>query len=42
MRAKYMTLDAEGNRYVQHLGAIRDIQAHLTSAAQEAQVSCRL
>ena len=33
-----MTLDAGGNRYVHHLQAIRAIQAHLMSAAKEAQV----
>ena len=38
VRAKYMTLDASGNRYVHHLQAIRAIQAHLMSAAKDAQV----
>ena len=37
-----MTLDAGGNRYVQHLEAIRAIQAYLTAAAQEAQVRLAL
>ena len=38
VRAKYMTLDAGGNRYVRHLAAIRAIQGHLVSAAQALQV----
>jgi 2-phosphoglycerate kinase len=33
VRAKAMTLRPEGNRYVRHLRAIRDIQDHLCSAA---------
>ena len=38
VRAKYMTLDAGGNRYVHHLQAIRSIQSHLMAAAKEARV----
>jgi hypothetical protein len=33
VRAKAMTLRPEGNRYVRHLRAIRDIQDHLCAAA---------